>query len=352
MSLDIKQNKQTKEKIKQAIEQITEQFSVGFSLATKIDTGFLDFPFQRLVIIGMGGSALPADLLQNYRDHLLTKNHKSVKVSILSHQSYGLPAASYDQALNLICSYSGNTEETISALREAIAQRLPVIGISGGGEVEKICLQYKLPHLKLPFPYDGFQPRMALGYFLAIFLQLLIKAKKFPDITTEVLEDILLIKEESKQQERLGRQLATKMAEALPLIYAPFHFQVLGRLWKIKFNENSKKPAFWNFFPEVDHNEIAGFSYPQTTKYFIFMLRDFQDNPRNLLRYDLTAQLLAKRGITSEIVDIPPGGLTYRLFSTLALGDWLTYSLAWQQNIDPFTTPIISELKQLLHSEE
>ena len=331
--------------LKQVILDVPKQFAVGFSLAKNIIPAS-HFDFQRIVLSGMGGSALPGDILQIYKN-LLTKEGKNVTLEIYQNRFYKLPPESYQNCLNIVCSYSGNTEETISSLEEAIQNNLPTIAISSGGKMEEICKKQHIPHIKLPHPSPGFQPRMALGYFVAVILSILIEQNKFPDTRPEIQQSINDLTNFIANTEEMGKTLAGNLVEQTLIIYSSVYLYTLALIWKIKFNENSKVPAFWNTFPELNHNEFSGFANPQSD-YTIIMLRDLQDDPRNLKRYTLTKQFLEQRNIASFIIDIPEGEAMFRIFATLALGDWTAYYLAMHYGIDPTVADMVEDFKKQL----
>jgi len=118
-------------------------------------------------------------------------------------------------------------------------------------------------------------------------------------------------------------------------------------IWKIKINENSKTPAFWNYFPELNHNEFVGFSNPQA-QFHVLMLKNSEDHPRDLLRYDVTAKFLKERGVGVNIIDIPDGNILYRIFAAIALADWISYYLALEYDQDPTPVDMVEDLKKAL----
>ena len=158
-----------KSNLRQTILDSPAQFTVGFELARDIRVAS---DFKRVVFYGEGGSAFPASLVR-----ILAANKKyevgELPISFFQNYTYLLTPDSSREALNIFCSYSGNTEETLSTLGEAIEKGLPTIGISSGGKLEEVCKEKNVPFVKLPVPYEGFQPRMGTGYFVGAMLQVL-----------------------------------------------------------------------------------------------------------------------------------------------------------------------------------
>ncbi|XLQ19919.1 MAG: bifunctional phosphoglucose/phosphomannose isomerase [Candidatus Moraniibacteriota bacterium] len=337
-------NKIDKSDLRRVILSTSEQFAEGFAAAKDIT---VNADFSRIMISGMGGSALPANVLRMYINEFALQYKNYVKVDVYQNRFYSLPPEAYVDCLNLICSHSGNTEETIASFQEALDNNLPCIGISAGGTVEEMCKKNGVPHIKLPIPYENFQPRTATGHFVAVMIQLLVNAGKLSQdaIANKSMTDNL--KEGIAQLEIQGKEIAKRLVGKTPVVYASTKFKALAMIWKIKINENAKTPAFWNYFPELNHNEFVGFTNPQS-KFYVLMLRDSDDHPRNLLRYEATAKFLEEKGVETEIIDIPEGDILYRAFVTIALSDWISYYLALEYNQDPTPVDMVEDFKKAL----
>jgi len=340
-------NNLDKSNFRQFILNTPSQFKIGMSLAKNIK---VEGNFNLLTISGMGGSALPANLLQAYCENLF-KNHPEYKpLEIYINKYYSLPRQAKGQnALNLIASYSGNTEETLACLEELNLLNLPFIGFSSGGKVEALCRQYGAPHIKLPIPYPNYQPRMGTGYFFGAMFQLLVNHGLVPDLTADIISKADKFNVYMPDYEKKGKELAQELRGKTPVIYASPKHKSVAMVWKIKINENAKTPAFWNFFPELNHNEMVGFTNPQG-KFFIIMLKDKEDNPKNLKRYQATANLLKKRGIDSRVIDMDGDDIFSKMFLSISFADWTSYYLALEYGQDPTPVAMVEELKVILTS--
>lgn len=336
-----------KSNLRQVILDTPSQLEVGLNLAKNVR---VEGEFGSVTISGMGGSALPANLLRTYCNSLF-KNHPTYKpFEIYINRYYSLPPESRaSNTLNFIASYSGNTEETVSSLEEAHSAGLSFVGFSSGGRVEKLCRQYGAPHIKLPIPNQNFQPRMGTGYFFGSMSQLLVNLGLIPDTTQELLTLAAKLNESMEEFEKKGKALAAKIKGKTPVIYSSPKFKPVAMVWKIKINENAKTPAFWNFFPEANHNEMVGFTNPQG-RFFIIMLKDPEDDERNLRRYESTARLLGNKGIESEIIDMQGDDVFSKIFSTISLADWTSYYLAIEYEQDPTPVDMVEDLKKILAS--
>jgi glucose/mannose-6-phosphate isomerase len=324
---------------------VPAQFEAGFKLAENVR---VEGDFQDVTISGMGGSALPANLLREYCNSLFKKNPNYKPFQIHINRYYTLPPESYtSKTLNFIASYSGNTEETLSSLEEARSAGLTYIGISAGGKLEELCKEYGAPHIKLPMPHPNFQPRMGTGFFFAPMFQLLVNQGLVPDARQELINSAAKINQKMASLESRGIELAKKLVGKTPIIYGSPKHKPVAMVWKIKINENAKTPAFWNFFPELNHNEMVGFTNPQSN-FFIVMLKDTDDDPRNIKRYEITAQLLKTKGIESEIIEMDGDDVFEKMFTSISLADWTSYYLALEYEQDPTPVHMVEELKKLL----
>lgn len=330
---------------RQMILDSPDQFRVGFELARDIR---VPGTFRSIMISGMGGSALPGNIFRVYLNDLFrTESPEQQPLPIYQNRFYTLPPESYNECLNFICSYSGNTEETVSAFEEALAHDLPCIGLSSGGKIEEMCREHDIPHIKLPLPSPDFQPRIGTGYFFSTLFQVLVNHGLVPDMTAELLAEAESLKESLPAIEEAGKALSKKMVGKTPVIYASPKYKSVAMVWKIKLNENAKTPAFWNFFPELNHNEMVGFTLPQA-KFIIIMLRDPNDHPKNLKRFEVTASLLRAKGIDVEILDMEGKSVYAKIFMSILFSDFASYYLALEYGQDPTPVDMVEELKKLL----
>jgi len=331
--------------LRKVILEGPRQFMEGFEAAKNIKPAQ---EFDSIMISGMGGSALPGNIVRIILHDILDQyDIKGQRLRIYQNRFYSLPGEAYENCLNFICSHSGNTEETIASFEEAIKHNLPCVGISSGGKIEEMCKEFDIPHIKLPIPFENFQPRMATGHFVATIMQVLMNTGKFPDVTGEVLKETEDLMSRVKNSEEKGKEIAKTLVGKTPIIYANTHFKALAMIWKIKINENSKTPAFWNYFPELNHNEMVGFTRSQAD-FSILMLRDAQDDPRNQKRYDVMAKILKENDISTMILDIEGDTVYSRVFRTLYLGDWVSYYLALEYSIDPTPVDMVEDFKKML----
>jgi len=204
--------------------------------------------FNSIVVSGLGGSAISADLMQNF-----LKNE--LHLPFYTNRNYNLPKFVNEKTLLIISSYSGNTEETVSVLTEALKVKCGIVCITTGGKVEKIANENKIPIVKV---LPGFQPRYALGVSFFSLLRILQEINIITNQTEIVNKIISLWKEKGKEyseENNSAINYAEKIIGFIPVIYsAADSTSAVGYRLKCQFNENAKLHAFSNIIPELNHN--------------------------------------------------------------------------------------------------
>lgn len=323
-----------KQNMRKVIIDSPEQLKAGLSLA---ENAKVIGDFKNVIICGIGGSALPYDILSAVVKPI---------VPIYIHRDYNLPEFADSTSLIICISYSGNTEEGVSSLQEAVNKNLKTIAIATGGKFEEISKTNKVPFVKIP---SGIQPRSATGYLFGALVKVLVNSAIIKDISYDILNAVQDLKETNAELEKEGKKIAKKLAKKIPIVYSSDKFNVLAHILKIKFNENSKIPAFWNVFPELNHNEMVGYTGIKklgAKNFAVVMLRDQSDHQRTQKRMKLTANLIKKQGVKVETIDIKEGSMLFKVFSTLLLGDWISYFVAIDQKIDPSPVNAVEDFKK------
>lgn len=338
---------QDKFNLRQEIIDAPLQFRVGFGIAEFVK---LNKTFKRATFHGEGGSAFPVSLASTIiRDELVKEN--KVPFEIYQNHTYLLSPEAFNESLNFFCSYSGNTEETILTLKQAIDKNLSAVVIASGGTLQVMAEQSKIPFIKLPVPHPTFQPRMGSGYFIGAILQILISHGFVKDLRAQITASAQAFVGKMGEYEQNGKELADKIFGKTPVVWSSQKFKELARVWTIKFNEHSKNPAFWNFFPELDHNLMVGFTN-LGDRYFAIMLKDPNDERQNLRRYTITADILKGYGMESKILELSGGSTFEEMFSSIYIADFAAYYLAGKNNVDPTPVEMVEELKKRLKSSE
>jgi len=330
--------------MRKIILDFPKQFKVGLNAAKKVHLEKWSFliPPENIIVCGMGGSALPGDILGTLRP-----------LDVFSYKSYRLPLQAGNESLIICISYSGNTEETLSSFETAVGRNLPVISITTGGKLAELSKKYKVPCVILPSPY--IPPRLALGQMFAALLQVLKNHNLLDDM---IINELLKLGDSLKpvEFESRAQKIAKKIFGKIPVIYNSRRFRTVGWIWKNSLNETAKIIALVNYFPELNHNEIVGLwrineAQISNDEIYVLILRDKKSShPRILKQMDITRDFIEKEGIDVEFVDIKGKTLLEKLFSTIILGFWTSFWLAMEYKIDPTQIKPIDEFKRKLKS--
>ncbi len=323
--------------MKEAIKNFPQQFKYRPVIINKNKLA----DRKKFIVLGMGGSNLAPELLK-MRDPFL---------DIHSHRNYGLPkipSGVLRESLVIASSYSGNTEETVDGFQEARKRRLSLAAIATGGKLLVLAKKYRIPYIQLPA--TDIQPRMALGY-ATLGLTALMNLRSLEKELRELESALDVFAAEKK-----GKLLAKKMFGRAPVIYSSLNNAAIAYNWKIKFNETGKTPAFANNFPELNHNEMAGFGTTGAARntsnvsnnfHFVF-LSDKDDRPQIRKRMALTARLYRKRGLPVEIIPLSGPPTFRKIFNSLLLADWTAYHTAKIYKAESEKVSLIEELKKLM----
>jgi len=301
---------------------------------------------RNIVLAGMGGSAIGGDLLGSFlRDKLQIPFHVC--------RSYELPDYVDDESLVIVSSYSGNTEETLSMFNDALERSAMIICLTTGGKVAEIAEAEAIVCGNIP---AGLQPRAALAYsfipLLGLFETLGFVSSTAPELSETILslqDTRKLLTRESASDSNPAKALAGICEGKIPLVYAGAGLlEPVAVRWRGQFSENGKSLAYSNTFPEMNHNELVGWSHAasaQKDSLCVFLLQDEDDNPRVKLRMEHFAKLLAENGVTVKEVASTGANRLARLFSLVQLGDFVSYYLSVLNNVDPTPVEAIENLK-------
>ena len=303
--------------------------------------------FQGVVILGMGGSAIGGDLLTALAA-------ESSPVPIRVSRDYALPEWVGDKTLVIGSSYSGNTEETLTAFKTARQRSCHLLALSSGGQLADLAHQYGAPWLHIP--YES-QPRAALGYLLIFLVGLAQRMGLLPDQSKGVEETVEKLNTQRKEigaqapaASNQAKKLALELRDHLPVICGAGILAPVARRWKTQINENAKSWALWEELPELDHNTVAGLGLPEPLLRQIYTIALTSPNmhPRHRLRLEIGAKLIAKEGIAQHEVAAQGGTPLAQMVSAIQFGDYVSYYLAMLYEVDPTEIPNISCLKKQL----
>ena len=325
-------------KIRSDILDFPKQFQKGIDAAENIG---IKKNFKGIVICGMGGSGLPGEILKTWL------NANKISLPVILHKNYDLPFGIDKNYLVVCISYSGNTEETLSAYQAAKKKNFSIISIASGGKLVEQTKNDKFPVVIVPSGIIA--PRLAIGYQFAALLKILNNC----DIVKNNLNALLFLEKNlhPKNLENQGKKIAKKLFKKIPFIYTSENLNVLPYIWKIGLNEAAKIITGYGYFPELSHHEIMGFwkageQQSLNKKLFVIFLKDLSTHPRILKQMKIVRDLFGKQGIETETIQVEGKDINDKIFSNIILSFWTSYYLALEYKVDPIKIKLIDELKE------
>lgn len=319
-------------------EQLTHEFP-------KV-VGSEDFrDIQNIVLAGMGGSAQPAEFLKTWLGSKLER-------PLIIVRDYMLPEFVGPKSLVVISSYSGNTEETISALADARRREAKIVIITSGGQLKELAEEHDIPLMELPVAY---QPRMAVLYAVNALAALYDHLGWADGAIQEIRQvgewlkgEVGAWAKEVPEPDNQAKQIAKELVGHPVVVYAGPVMAFAAMKWKIAFNENAKNIAFYNYFPEINHNEFIGWGHPEKHGLKVIELRSSDDHPRVQKRFEVTNRLLSSRFAP---IQVQAQGISRceQLVWTIALGEFTATYLAILNQIDPMPVDLVEQFKKELN---
>lgn len=300
-----------------------------------------------VAILGMGGSAIGGDLAR-------TLAAASSPVPIVTLREYDLPSWVNRHTLVIGSSYSGNTEETLSAFAQAVERRCKLIAITTGGKLREIALAAQSPVFQ--FDYKS-QPRAALGYSVTPLIGIFQKLGLMDDQAAAMMEAVQVMGAWQQEidatvptERNAAKQLAGRLHGKIPIVYGSGLLAEVARRWKGQVNENAKNWGVFEVLPELDHNAVLGYDHPADLagRLAVIMLTSITDHPRVALRQKVTAELLQKAGVAVEWVSARGQRPLAQMLSIIHFGDYVSYYLALLNSADPSHVNAINYLKGVL----
>jgi len=304
---------------------------------------------RQVVIAGMGGSAIGADLLASYCASLA-----SLPVSV--HRDYGLPLFARGSETLVICSsHSGNTEETLDAFDAALQAGCRVMAVCTGGELAKRAKEKGLPIWT--FDHKG-QPRAAVGFSFGLLLTLFERLGFIPN-QKEVIQDTIAsmkrsqahLKPEIPTVKNPAKRYAGQLMGRWVTVVGSGLMTTVSRRWKGQINEVAKAGANFEFIPEADHNTLAGTMNPEETlnaHTMTIFLCSPSDHPRNRLRMDLTRKAFMLEGMNTDVIEARGHTPLAHMWTTILFGDYMAYYLAMAYGVDPTPIKALVDFKQAM----
>jgi glucose/mannose-6-phosphate isomerase len=329
------------DRIKDLPKQVRDAWHIGKSAT--IPPAYSDV--RSIVLAGMGGSAIGGD----FAAALLADE---LKIPMVIHRDYGLPAFVGRDRLVIVSSYSGNNEETRAAFVLAQKRGAKVLALSTGGKISELAKAANYPVVS--FSYKA-QPRAALGYSLGLVLGTLVRMGFVRDLQRDIdgaLSDLAKIEERVHEGARTNdaKKLAIELYGRIIFAYGAGVMGVMARRVKGQWNENAKNWSAFDIMSELNHNAVVGFPHPQVARdaLTVLLLRSDRDNPRHRIRFDVTAELLDRAGIQHKTLKFSGGSMLSEVLQMVLFTDYASFYLALLNGADPSEVRSIDYLKDRL----
>jgi len=332
------------------VHGLPDQCRDAWDAASEIQTP--DGAIDRVVVLGMGGSAIAGDI---WRVLL----QRECAIPVFNVRQYDLPPFVDGRTMVIASSYSGNTEETLSAFRQSLATPAHKIVITSGGKLLTEARANGVP--AFTFEFSG-EPRAAIGWSLTPLLALSQKLGWMQGVAADLAEAIDVmsslrqeLSEATPHSSNPAKQLASRLHDKLPVIYAGSPLTEVAHRWKSQLNESAKVWSFYEELPEIHHNAIVGIGLPRaiasSTTAVLLSSRDLV-HQRVQMRHEFTRDRLSEAGVDVAEVESRGESALARMMSLILFGDYVSTYLAFLNNIDPTPTDVIEELRDWLATQE
>lgn len=327
------------------IEGFPDQWRKAMERTENLDLTIEKERIRAICFVGMGGSAIGADLVRGY-----CYQNCPYPMQVLRH--YELPGWVDENTLVIGCSYSGNTEETLTALDAAGGRGAQVMAVTSGGALLLKAAREGFDYIKIP---GGMTPRAALGYNFVPLFRICQYLGLIDDDDRELQETHKLLTEQNgllaNREDNEALSLAEKLNDTLPIIYSDATMlEPVNLRWREQFEENAKTLSYGNTLPEMTHNEIVGWEriVHLTGRLSVIMLIDEKDNDRVKQRMKIVEELISDQTASLHLFETRGEGKLARMFSLIQLADWTSFYMAILNNIDPTPVAKIDLLKSKL----
>ncbi len=317
-------------------QQLTYSFTTTFEPVREI---------RNVVLGGMGGSGWPA---------LYVKTWPGVKAPFEVVNNYNIPDYVNEHTLFIASSYSGNTEETLSALAEAEQKNAQIVVFAAGGKLQELAKAKNLPLYLIP---QGTQPRMSSFYFISAFLQLLsplglvdsASLEEAKQVSQWLSNQVEVWRPTTPTKDNPAKQLALEIMGKTPIIYSGPLLAPVANKMKICMNENAKNLAWWNQYPEFNHNEFIGWSSHPTSKPFVIIeIRSNLEHERVQKRFEVSERMLSGMRPTPHVISPQGDSLPKQIFWASMFGDFVSLYLALLNGLNPTPVDLVEKFKKAL----
>src|ERR1035437_1826163 len=324
--------------MKELIENFSTQLKEAIKIGESADLTKTNSSIRNVMITGLGGSGIGGTIISE-----IAENQSSVPVNV--NKDYFLPEYVNHETLVIVSSYSGNTEETLNAFEVALERKAKIVCITSGGKILALAKETNTNHIIVP---GGMPPRACLGYSLT---QLLFIFNFFGLIKDNFKSDLKaaidLLDKEENQIKKLAEEIAHKLVNKTPIIYSPANYEGIAIRLRQQINENAKMLCLHHVIPEMNHNELVGWT-EKNNNWAVLFLRNDNDYERTQKRIEINKEVISK--YTDTIIEIYSKGnsVIERTIYMIHLCDWISMYLAEIRNVDATEINVINYLKSTL----
>jgi glucose/mannose-6-phosphate isomerase len=321
--------------MKKLIEEFAGQIERGLEIYNASSLRTVPGKYTNVVISGLGGSGIGGTIIRD-----LSAGFSNIPV--LVNKEYGIPAFVGPTTLFIASSYSGDTEETLAAVEKAIEKKAHIICITSGGKLSAIARAHGLDLIVIP---GGSPPRANLGYSLTQLICIFSSAGFLPTSHFDDLKRcISFIKTNESEIIEKAQQIASEVLGKRIIIYSDASNEGVAIRFRQQLNENSKELCWHHVVPEMNHNELVGWTTKSDNQAVIF-IRNTTDHPRNQYRVEINKGIVI--GYCPTVIEIWGLGNNpiERTMYTIHLVDWISYFLAESKGVDIMDIKVIDYLK-------
>ncbi|MBL4715832.1 MAG: bifunctional phosphoglucose/phosphomannose isomerase [Bacteroidetes bacterium] len=324
------------------IANFTTQIKEALQIGREAQLNKPEIEIKNVLVSGLGGSGIGGNLVQQ----IVSEN---IKIPYNVNKEYSLPAYISENSLVIISSYSGNTEETLSAFTKALNANAKIVCVSSGGRVIEIAKEKRLDHILIP---GGMPPRTCLAYS---FIQQLFILKRYGlidiDFESQLENTITLLDENENDIKVQANEISNKICEMHPMIYVCSDMETVAVRFRQQLNENSKMLACHHVIPEMNHNELVGWR-SKDDSIAVILFRNENDFDRNQQRIEICKEIFSE--YTNTIIELWSKGNSFieRAIYLIHLGDWISYYNAINRQVDAIEVNVIDRLKGELAKSE
>lgn len=324
--------------MKDLVAAFTQHMREAMEIGSKATLTKTSTPIRNVLVTGLGGSGIGGTIVAQVTD-------KAMKVPLLVNKDYFLPAFVDEHTLVIVSSYSGNTEETLQALDAALAKGAKITCVTSGGKIAAIAKEKGLDMITIP---GGMPPRACFGYsFTQIPFILQFHGLINDSFRQDLKECISLLDKEEEAVKIAARNIAEKLVGKLPVIYCEARYEGVAVRFRQQINENSKMLCWHHVLPEMNHNELVGWTEPHP-EIVVLMFRCEDDYIRTQKRMEISSDVVKKNGATYIEMQAKGASQLQRSLYLLHFGDWITWYIAEIKNIDATEVNVIDFLKGAL----